>query len=315
MKHPPQRSPIEGRSITECQAQLRTWLGLSSNADGTTPKEDAQRKATSVPPMEATDESTIENLSPILGLQVIKETFHNADFKLKKPLSKMGIESQVEEQSAELEHRQPPASLIKFTMAERWLETKPSQRPVKKPAWKKLWRDAYASLWHEDESVWAAVKARKQVLPSASMKAAILAVKKGYPLKVFNPFQRYDRDQVAGEHATILRSLPGNTMYLAVDRNNFAMAFLFPNVVQTLFGDDTVLQIADHIRRYNIIEPPEGCDAKRTPTQDKMWLKHNKRFQKVKPPPKPKGKAKPKPKPKPRAKPKPKARKAVKAKH
>lgn len=67
----------------------------------------------------------------------------------------------------------------------------------------------------------------------------------------------------------------------------------FPRkVVQTLFNDNTVLQIADCLRPYRRIEQPEGCDAKRTPTQDKMWLIENERFRKLKSKPNSKPKVK-----------------------
>ncbi|KAI9865740.1 MAG: hypothetical protein M1830_006049, partial [Pleopsidium flavum] len=235
------------------------------------------------------------------GQEVEWEVFHKIDMSLKDIRANSGIQSRVDKQVEELMPPGPPQCVIEWVMATTYAQEKARKRSAqksrkkasgkskalsqsdlvkklarRKAKWLERWLDALGLLWHQ-ETTWPLLLEQYENGDN-TMGLALGKVVANMPKDAIDPYRQFDRDRIAGEHESILRTVTG--IYVAVDKDWKVLAFMFPKALDYFYNGPEIRERVDaDLTSYAYYEPPFQPDPQRH-RNNKYWIKQNPHFAK-----------------------------------
>lgn len=222
------------------------------------------------------------------------EMFAKMDAKSNKPCQNSLIYTEVESALDRATHAPPSNDIYQYVMAtthmrllaeDEELQALYKQGKGKKPKqlskldwWKNVHMESGRYLWDNVEQ-WPALKVeREAMIDDVDIKQTLGTLEKEWinNKHADHTDRRYQkrRDLEASEDNGILRRIPPNAIYWAVDRNGETLCFHHPSALVDAYGAEVVDKIYDDIRFFLSLHPPNLPDPQRHFDHERILKAH-----------------------------------------
>lgn len=205
------------------------------------------------------------------GITVEVDVFHQMDTLLENPFEYSNIGGSTKEDIQNASPRPPSKDIVEYSVAKARIQLGPNDKTssteIRNNVLRELWRDP--SSWPELQKDCRAKREDPEI------KASMKAFARSYRSR--DPFLQAQRDKAAAEVPGLLRRLPEDAIYIAVDKHGAVLLFLFPRGLTFTYDEETTQKIFDDLATYARYEPPPKPDVKRHPL-DEDWVKERPEF-------------------------------------
>ena len=228
------------------------------------------------------------------GKHLRYEIFEEMDARSNTPYQSSLIYIEVESALDKATHASPSDDIYQYVMAtthmrllaeNKELQALYKQGKGKKPKevskldwWKYVHTESSRYLW-DNVDQWPALKVeREAMIDDVDIKETLGTLEKDWinNKHADRADRRYQkqRDLEASEDNGILRRIPPNAIYWAVDRNGETLCFHHPTALVDAYGADVVDKIYDDIRFFLSLHPPNLPDPQRHSNHERILKAH-----------------------------------------
>ncbi len=228
------------------------------------------------------------------GKHVRYEIFELMDAKSNRPYQNSLIHTEVEAALDEATPAPPSDNIYQYIMVkthmelvakEDELQAQHDQEKTKKPKqvskldwWKNVQFEAGRYLW-ENMDRWSAMELEREAnLNDTDFQMSLLKLEEEWISNKHadHTDRRYQkqRDLKASKESGMLRRIPPNAIYWAVDPNGETLCFHYPMALQDAYGVEVVKNIYDDIKFFLSLHPPNLPDPLRHFDHERILMAH-----------------------------------------